>query len=261
MDVINNPVGIYGWRKYCLYASVLILVCLAIINIGVAVYIMRVVDINSNGAGVVRFDSDVLRVEGSAELTQGALTNSVTSFNENPLSLLSTQQIVMQAGSKSAITLQDGNVNFRVDTIQATYNNTPYVTLTANTTTLGSARTVVTSAAGLIVNGSVQTNNLANMHANGEGLTIESVAQQLTLQSAKDLSVTSTDGAVTINAMTGITLTSTAGIVLSAPVVSFPSLTSFGGSGVQTLCVCADGRLFTVAATNTSVSCLSVAYC
>lgn len=187
--------------------------------------------------------------------------NNVTSFEENPLSLLSTQQIVLQANKTNAVTLADGTLDVRVDTLQASYNNVSYLSLTQSEAVLNSAKTIVTSPAGMVVNGSVQTNSIANAHATGLGLTIESVAQQLTLKAAKNISLTSTDGDLTISALTGIRLSSPSSITLSAGSIVFENLPTFGGAGPQTLCVCADGRLFTVAASNSSVSCVSVPFC
>lgn len=60
-DVVNvtvAPVGIYGWRKYCLYATVLVLLCLVIINMGLIVYLWRILDVNSSGAGALHFSSN-----------------------------------------------------------------------------------------------------------------------------------------------------------------------------------------------------------
>eukprot|EP00048_Salpingoeca_helianthica_P021276 m.248269 g.248269 ORF g.248269 m.248269 type:complete len:324 (+) comp57914_c0_seq1:128-1099(+) len=261
VDVFNNPIGIYGWRKYCLYASVLLLLCLAIINIGLAVFLMRVADIHSSGAGAARFESGLVRVEGVAEVTQGLFANNVTSFEENSLALLSTKKIVLQSNQSSALTLTDGLANFRVDNFQATYgtNNTPYFSASPDQVTVSANKMVVSSPSGMVVDGSVQAARIANMHANGAGLTIESLAQSMNVQAAQNLSVTSTDGSVTLSALTGVTLASSTSVTLSAPALILDGLLTVGTVPPFTLCVCDSGLLFRVSVLNGT--CVSASPC
>ena len=256
VDIINNPIGIYGWRKYCLYISVLLLTCLAIINIGLAVFIMKVLDINSQGAGVAQFDSNVFRVEGAAEVIDGLYTNQVNSFQENSLSLLSTNQIVLQSNSSSTMTLSNGLLSVQTPELQAVYNGQPYLSASGDLVTISSAQTTVTSSAGMVVDGSVQTSRVQNMHANGLGLTVESIAQQLTLQSAQNLTLSSTAGALSMSALTGITLTSPAGITLSSTALTFSNIPTYGSAGQPyALCVCQSGKVYRVSSLNATLTC------
>lgn len=45
-DVIHHPyrIGIYGWRKRCLYFLVIILFSMVIINLALTIWIIRVMD-------------------------------------------------------------------------------------------------------------------------------------------------------------------------------------------------------------------------
>lgn len=40
----NHNVGIYGWRKTCLYAVVLVIMVMVIMNMAILVWIIRVMD-------------------------------------------------------------------------------------------------------------------------------------------------------------------------------------------------------------------------
>ena len=40
--VTSQPVGIYGWRKRCIYAFVLILMVVVVMNLAITVWILRV---------------------------------------------------------------------------------------------------------------------------------------------------------------------------------------------------------------------------
>ena len=43
----NNPIGVYGWRKRCLYFFVLLLVVVLIVNLGLTVWILVVLHFNA----------------------------------------------------------------------------------------------------------------------------------------------------------------------------------------------------------------------
>lgn len=43
-DEYHQPVGIYGWRKRCLYALILFLMIVVIMNLALTVWILRVLD-------------------------------------------------------------------------------------------------------------------------------------------------------------------------------------------------------------------------
>ena len=41
-----QPAGIYGWRKQCLYAVVLFILIIVIMNLAITAWILRVLDFN-----------------------------------------------------------------------------------------------------------------------------------------------------------------------------------------------------------------------
>ena len=45
-DLQTNPIGVYGWRKRCLYFFVLLLVVMVVVNIGLTIWILVVLDFN-----------------------------------------------------------------------------------------------------------------------------------------------------------------------------------------------------------------------
>ncbi|CAL1298754.1 unnamed protein product, partial [Larinioides sclopetarius] len=57
-------IGIYGWRKRCLYFLVIILFSMVIINLALTIWIIRVMDFSINGMGRLRIFRDGLRLEG-----------------------------------------------------------------------------------------------------------------------------------------------------------------------------------------------------
>jgi hypothetical protein len=55
-------IGIYGWRKRCLYFLILLIMILAVINLSLTIWIMVVMDFNSVST---MMDMDVLFKESS----------------------------------------------------------------------------------------------------------------------------------------------------------------------------------------------------
>ena len=41
-----NPIGIYGWRKRCLYCMVLLLIVIVLVNLALTVWILVVLNFN-----------------------------------------------------------------------------------------------------------------------------------------------------------------------------------------------------------------------
>ena len=47
--VAHNPIGLYGWRKRCLYLLIIVLVAIMLVNLGLTVWILVVLDFNQVG--------------------------------------------------------------------------------------------------------------------------------------------------------------------------------------------------------------------
>jgi hypothetical protein len=56
VHIVAPPVGVFGWRKRLLYASVALLLALAIVNAGLLVYLITTLHISGGSAGPLRFD-------------------------------------------------------------------------------------------------------------------------------------------------------------------------------------------------------------
>jgi hypothetical protein len=60
-------VGIYGWRKRCLYVFILLLTIVIVVNLALTIWIMTVLDFSTSGMGALKIDEDGIRVEGRSE--------------------------------------------------------------------------------------------------------------------------------------------------------------------------------------------------
>ena len=261
VDVVTTRIGIFGWRKYLVYALLLGLTCLAIINIGLIVYMWRVLSLTSSGAGPVRFDSSTIRVEGSAQFLQGIAASNITAFNGSALSFSSTVGVALGVmnGTKSAsISLVQNNVTIDAAEIALTYLGVKAFSLTKDAATLTVPAITVNSATGLTVQGDVQTSHILNEHDHSTGLIIESVGQDLTLAASGAVNIGSTGDALAMSSLLDLTIsTGAAGaVIISSPSIQITALADPSSSSQQ-VCACNDGTLYTVPATQlcNSISC------
>eukprot|EP00053_Salpingoeca_punica_P013616 m.123272 g.123272 ORF g.123272 m.123272 type:complete len:385 (+) comp16244_c2_seq16:97-1251(+) len=229
VEVIMNPVGIYGWKKYFLYLAVLVFTCLAIVNIGLVVYVMRVMHITSSGAGAMQFRSDSVSVRGWAEMTEGLQTPLLAAYDNQGLSLQSNKDIVLRTVDEttlvsSSVTVDSGAVTYDAPTFQMSHQNTPYLSASASLIRLQANETRIESTVGVAVKGTMQTNHIRNLQASGAGLTLQSLTQHLLVQAARNVSVTSSNGDLSVEGLLGITLTTPGTIALSAQQVTMASL-------------------------------------
>ncbi len=252
----QTRVGIYGWRKYGVYAIIITLLSLAIINLGLIVYMWRVLLLTSHGAGPVKFDSDRIRISGSAEFANGVIARNISSYTNQSLTLASTNQIQLVASTGesaapySQVSVAPDAVVFETSRFEISHLNKSIMTMTAAQTTLDTAKVTVDSTSGLVVKGAIQTSLIHNEHDHALGLTIESVGQSLALSGTSAISISSSSSTVDVSALLDITLTSKQGaVVLDSPVIKLPSVlpkSAAASSGYQ-LCVCAlSGLLYSV---------------
>lgn len=266
VNVISTPIGVYGWRKYCLYATVLVVLALCIINIGLLVWIANVLEMDGGHFGPLYVKSDKLQVKGRAEFTDGLVVDKLSGFDAAQLLVESNVEVRLRAVDAGANTASDlslaaGGTLLTTPSFRAVPDDDPtsqpYLEAAANTLTLRANDVHVASASGMNVDGSLQANTIVNaVGGTGTGLTLESAGQDLTLLAGDDVAVTSTNGDVTVQALLDVQLTAGNDLVLEAQnqlrVTGLPVPAAETNEAVFQLCMCAaDQRLYRVAATST----------
>uniref|UniRef100_A0A8C6U702 Gamma-sarcoglycan n=1 Tax=Neogobius melanostomus TaxID=47308 RepID=A0A8C6U702_9GOBI len=63
-----HKIGIYGWRKRCLYLFVLLLIVILVVNFALTIWILRVMWFNTDGMGLLQVNSEGVKLdEGESE--------------------------------------------------------------------------------------------------------------------------------------------------------------------------------------------------
>jgi hypothetical protein len=71
------PVGVYGWQKGWLYCAMVLVTILAVLNIGLLVWMVHSLRIDGSGAGPVSFRGTSVRIDGDLTLTEGLTVNQI----------------------------------------------------------------------------------------------------------------------------------------------------------------------------------------
>ncbi|EDQ91456.1 uncharacterized protein MONBRDRAFT_6251 [Monosiga brevicollis MX1] len=249
-------IGIYGWRKYCLYCSVLWLVILALINFGLVLWLIDAFELSDNRAGPVVFREHRIRIEGDVEFTQGLVAPNLTALTGTTMQLESTEGVNLRAGDTSSsgggstVSLGTDAVQVTSGSLRGAYGDDIYLTANASQVTLRANEVVVESASGLLVSGTLQTGRLENAYTANQGLTVESVGQDLSVQANQDVTVNSQTASVTVSAFDSISLTAANELSLSGNAIvmdNLPVLAADAGAAAFQLCACASGQLYRVA--------------
>ncbi|XP_051821344.1 zeta-sarcoglycan isoform X1 [Antechinus flavipes] len=91
------PVGIYGWRKRCLYFFVLLLLVTAIVNLAMTIWILKVMNFTVDGMGNLRVTKEGIRLEGISEFLLPLYVKEIHSRKDSPLVLQSDRNVTLNA--------------------------------------------------------------------------------------------------------------------------------------------------------------------
>ncbi|KAI8798407.1 delta-sarcoglycan, partial [Biomphalaria glabrata] len=95
-----QPVGIYGWRKRCLYAFVLALMIVVIMNLALTVWILRILRFSLDGMGHLKIKPSGIQVKAEAEFLKTVYVDELKSEG-SPLFLESTKSVHLLTTDRS----------------------------------------------------------------------------------------------------------------------------------------------------------------
>uniref|UniRef100_A0A3P8R4R4 Sarcoglycan, delta (dystrophin-associated glycoprotein) n=1 Tax=Astatotilapia calliptera TaxID=8154 RepID=A0A3P8R4R4_ASTCA len=109
-------VGIYGWRKRCLYFFVLLLMILILINLALTIWILKVMNFTIDGMGNLRITEKGLKLEGDSEFLQPLYAKEIQSKPGRPLFLQSSRNVsvnIVNNNNKLLTQLVTGSSGFK----------------------------------------------------------------------------------------------------------------------------------------------------
>ncbi|XP_036106122.1 gamma-sarcoglycan [Molossus molossus] len=257
-------IGIYGWRKRCLYLFVLLLLVILLVNFALTVWILKVMWFSPTGMGHLGVTADGLRLEGESEFLFPLYAKEICSRTDSGLLLQSARNVTVNARNSEGEVTGRLKVDAKMVEVQSqqfqinSKEGKPLFTVDESEVLVGTDRLRVTGPEGALFEHSVET-PLVSANPFQE-LRLESPTRRLGMGAPKGVHITAHAGEVQALSQMDIVFHSSDGtLVLDAETVRLPKLVqrAQGAAGnsqrLYEMCVCPDGKLYlSVADTGTT---------
>lgn len=247
-------IGIYGWRKRCLYCFILVLLIIMIVNLALTVWIMKTVDFNLDGIGKMSIRENGIRVDGETEFAKRVQASGISSRDDEPLVINSARNVTINARD------HNDQVNTRLvigDRMAELYcqhfevrnsEGSPYFYVNEDEMYVGPKQLKVKGLKGTAFSSAILTPLLKA--ESGEGLRCESPMGKLSVEAPSGVTIHSAGGNVDASASGDLKLKGKKVTIDASDIelVGVPEVTRASGSRandeVFQLCICQSGRLF-----------------
>ncbi|XP_072191363.1 zeta-sarcoglycan isoform X4 [Excalfactoria chinensis] len=255
------PVGIYGWRKRCLYFFVLLLLVTMIVNLAMTIWILKVMNFTVDGMGNLRVTRKGIRLEGISEFLLPLYVKEINSRKDSPLVLQSDRNVTVNA--RNHIGQLTGQLTVGADAVEAqckrfevraSEGGKVLFSADEDEIVIGADRLKVTGTEGAVFGHSVETPHIRAEPS--QDLKLESPTRSLVMEAPRGVQINAAAGDLKATCRKELHLQSTEGeIFLNAdtirlgnlPVGSFSSSSPSSSAPRQTiyeLCVCPNGKLY-----------------
>ncbi|TSN57774.1 Gamma-sarcoglycan [Bagarius yarrelli] len=247
-------IGIYGWRKRCLYLFVLLLIIILVVNFGLTIWILRVMWFNTEGMGYLQVTEDGVRLEGESEFLFPLYAEEIDSREDSSLLVHSTENVTLNARNENGDVT--GSVSVGPGHAQAFGQ---HFTISSNDKTLfyadkkeavvGTGKLRVTGPHGALFEHSVETPLVKAEPL--RDIRLESPTRFLTMDAPKGVHIKALAGNIDAESSLDVVLHSSEGLlVLDAETIRLPNLPMgeagppSDSHGMFEVCVCPSGKLF-----------------
>ncbi|KAM3616267.1 uncharacterized protein V6R79_015236 [Siganus canaliculatus] len=249
-------IGIYGWRKRCLYLFVLLLIVILVVNFALTIWILRVMWFNTDGMGLLQVNSDGVKLEdGESEFLAPIYAQEIHSREDSSLLAHSMENVSLNARN------ENGDVTGRISVgpkeaqghvrnlLINSHNDNMLFTADGDQTVIGPDKLRITGPEGALFQHSVEVPLLRSEPLTD--LRLESPTRSLSMDAPKGVHLKALAGNIEAASNMDVVLQSRIGLlVLDAETVRMPSL-PLGKEGVSgnaqdlyEVCVCPSGKLF-----------------
>lgn len=254
-DRIYN-IGIYGWRKRCLYLFVLLLIVILVVNFALTIWIFRVMWFNMDGMGHLQVDSQGVKLEnGESEFLVPLYAKEIHSREDSSLLVDSSENVSLNARNENGdvtgrMSVGMKEVNGHGQNLLLNSNNDNMLfTANGDQTVIGPDKLRVTGPEGALFQHSVEVPQLKSEPL--KDLRLESPTRSLSMDAPKGIHLKALAGNIEAASNMDVILQSSKGLlVLDAETVRMPSLPQSEGGvsgdaqGLYEVCVCPSGKVF-----------------
>jgi len=253
---IIYKIGVYGWRKRCLYVFILMLLVIVIINFALTIWILKVMNFSTDGMGKLRIVPEGIRVEGHTEFLKTLYASHIASLQDTSLHISSSRNITLKARDSfgditNTFYIGNGNMKSYASSFQIISDGKTLFSANKDQVLIGAERLKVSGGSGAVFTKSVQTPLVRP--DDSQSLRLESPSKSLYVRGPEGVNIRASAGTITLTSLDDITLTSVnKAIRLDAKNISIPNMLisrpEFDGNpypDVYQLCICrSNGKLF-----------------
>ncbi|XP_059223179.1 putative uncharacterized protein DDB_G0285119 [Stomoxys calcitrans] len=259
VDDIEMNLGLIGWRKKCLYTLLVLLMLLIIINLGLTLWILKVMEFSTEGMGPLKIVPGGIQLSGQALIMDMLRASSIRSRHGQPISIESSRNFSINTRGPDGLLenhlflghdkLECLATSFRINDT----NGRNLFSVNRDEVTIGAHALRVEGEGGAIFRESIQTPHVRAEP--GRELRLESPTRQLEMKAAQEINLQSRAGGIEITALEDIKLTTLEGSLrFESSKIFMPNLRTvppIQGAPqkdhthrVFQLCACSNGKLF-----------------
>ncbi|XP_043271848.1 zeta-sarcoglycan [Venturia canescens] len=224
-------IGLYGWRKRCLYSLILGLMIMVILNLALTLWLLKVMEFSSEGIGSLKVVPGGVELRGQAAILDALIASRVSSRKSKNLVIESWNNFTASARSRdgrllSRMTLGED----RLDCVSRGFRITDprggvLFSADREQVVVGAEMLRVTGVGGAVFRGSVQT-PLVRAES-GHPLRLESATRSLEIKAPERVVIESRAGEILASSLADLTLQSIeGGIHFDAKSIFFEDLKS-----------------------------------
>ncbi|XP_014891718.1 zeta-sarcoglycan isoform X1 [Poecilia latipinna] len=254
------PVGLYGWRKRCLYFFLLLLLVTMIVNLALTVWIIKVMNFSTDGMGELQLNQDGLHLEGVGEFQMPLYVSEIQSRRDRLLVLRSEKNVTLNARNHQGqltgqLTVGPEGVEAQCQRLEVRSSDGGRLLFSADEeeVTMTTEKFTVTGSEGAVFGHSVETPLI--QAPTSEDLRLESPTRTLTMEAPRGVEVSTATGTLKIGSRKDLQLEATEGeILLDADSIRLENLPlglyaasagePFRKQAVYEVCVCPSGKIY-----------------
>ncbi|CAL1283119.1 unnamed protein product [Larinioides sclopetarius] len=255
LTVVYPQGGIIGWKKRTLYLLLILLVSVVVINLTLILWIIKILDLTSEGPGKMRISEKGLRLDSDAEFLDTLSGKQIWALPSHSLKIESAGNITMKArNSRGFITniLSLGEAGLQAIgnyfVVRGTSGNV-LLHVDHQEMVVSANHMVVSDSGGLRLDGSLET-PLVRGGATKD-LRLESLLKKVKVRSEGAMNVDSPAGGIWVQGLRDMNLRSTGGrVVIDSSRLEMKNLKTSRhtkdkkSQDVFQVCMCDNGRLF-----------------
>ncbi|XP_054707648.1 delta-sarcoglycan-like [Uloborus diversus] len=256
IQVMYPPGGIFGWKKRTLYLLLILLVSVVLIDMILILWIIKILDLTSEGPGKIRISQSGLQVDSDAEFIDTLSARQIIAQQHHSLKIESSRNVTLMAADErgfftNILSLGEAGLQSigNYFTVLSTLGH-ELLHVDSQEMVVAANHMVVSDSGGLRLDGSLET-PLVRGGATKD-LRLESLLKKVKIRSDGAMNVDSPAGGIFVTGLKTMNLKSTGGkVIIDSNRLKMMNLKTSRQTSkeknhqvVYQVCVCDNGRVF-----------------